>query len=101
MRNKTKINNLLKVINTHIVTGQYLYSNHCLLRQVERKIIRQEILFVLKNGWHEKANDTYDQKKLLWKYAVRGRTIDNRDLRIIVSFNSAKMLIITVVNLDL
>jgi hypothetical protein len=52
----------------------------------------------LKNGFHERAYTVFEVKKQTWKYAIRGKTPDGIDLRIIVAFMD-EMAIITVIKL--
>lgn len=60
-----------------------------------------EYEYVLKTGWHEKRKDTYDEIEYkTWNYAIRGKTVDARELRVIVSFAEDGMLIITVIELE-
>ena len=96
-----KIPDLLLRIRACLESGKYLFSNHALLRKKERfltipKITQQ----VLRNGYHEKKKDQWDQTHNAWNYAIRGKTIDNEDLRVIVSFDENGMLIITVIRLE-
>ena len=52
------------------------------------------MIFVLKNGRHEKAKDKFEEAFSSWNYAVRGKTVDKEDLRVIVSFDEEKKLLI-------
>jgi hypothetical protein len=52
----------------------------------------------LKNGNREEEKELFDVKKQMWKYAIRGKTIDGVNLRVIVAFEE-EMIIITVVRL--
>jgi hypothetical protein len=79
--------------------GNYRDTRHALQRKQERQITREEVLQVLQNGHHEKRKDKYDWQYGAWNYAVRGKTIDRKDLRIIVSFDESNMLIITAIEL--
>jgi hypothetical protein len=94
-----KILNLLVEIRMCLDEGRFLDTRHAHGRQDERQITRPEILFVLKNGYHEKKKDKFDEFYKAWNYAVRGKTLDRRELRIIVSFDEAGMLIITAIDL--
>jgi hypothetical protein len=68
---------------------------------VERVISLPEVFHVLRNGFHEKRKDKYEELYKAWSYSIRGKTVDNRRLRIVVSFESETgMLIITAVDLD-
>ena len=59
------------------------------------------MLQVLKSGFHEKRKDKFDESFNAWNYAVRGKTVDTKELRIIVSFDENNMLIITAIDLGL
>lgn len=75
--------------------GRYKDTFHAMERKRERRITLPDIIHILRNGVHEKAKDTYSEEFKAWKYAIRGKTIDDREIRVIVSFNSDGMLIIT------
>lgn len=51
---------------------------------------------MLKAGYHEKRKTSFDAINNTWKYAIRGITVDNVDLRIIIAFDEDDMIIITV-----
>lgn len=81
--------------------GRYLdLTKHATERSEERSIIRTEYEFVLKTGWHEKAKDRYDERYKAWNYAIRGKTVDKRSLRVIVSFDEDNLMVITVIDLE-
>ena len=96
----TKMQNLLEQIKAAIGSGHYLDVSHALVRAGERQITRQEYLYILKHGWHEKRKDEFKEEFNSWNYAIRGKTIDARELRVIVSFDENDMLIITVIDLE-
>ncbi len=95
-----KLTNLPEKVRCCIRRGAYLDTYHSSLRQTQRGISRPEILFVLLNGWHEKSRDRFDEYSWNWTYAIRGKTVDARELRIIVSFDDDGMLIITAIELN-
>jgi len=95
-----KINHILEVVKNHLNKGEYYISNHAKERLKSRRIARTELLHVLKNGWNEKSKDTYDERYEAWNYAIKGKTLEKRLLRIIVSFDPEGMLIITVIDLE-
>ena len=90
---------LLATVRQCIEIGRYLDSRHAFERQQKRRISRPEILYVLLNGHHEKRKDRFDDLYGAWNYAIRGKTVDQRDLRIIVSFDRTGMLIITAIEI--
>ena len=89
----------MKVIHACIEDGRYLDTRHAWERQDERRINRPEILYVLKRGHHEKSKDKFNEFHHAWNYAVRGKTVDRRELRVIVSFDENGILIITALEL--
>jgi hypothetical protein len=86
-------------IRACIKVGRFLDTRHAFERQDERRITRPEILYVLKNGHHEKQKDRLEALYQTWSYSVRGKTVDRRELGIIVSFDENGMLIITAIEL--
>jgi hypothetical protein len=91
--------NLLKKIHECLKHEQYRFTKHALERKNQRVVEIPDILFVLRNGRHEKAKDSWDAKFQEWNYAIFGKTIDGEALRIIVSFDESGMLIITIIKL--
>lgn len=63
-----------------------------------------EIKAVIGSGWHEKAKDRYHAEHSAWSYAVRGKTVDKRALRVVISFEPDEhgelLLLVTAVDLD-
>lgn len=86
-------------VHQAIVEGRYLDTRHAMKRRTQRSITRLEILQVLKFGFHEKRKDYFDKKFNAWNYSIRGKTVDVRELRIIISFDKNNMLIIAAIDL--
>lgn len=99
MKKPPKHNELLETIRQCIEEGNYWDTRHVTMRQVERSITRLEILYVLKHGYHEPFKDNYDKTHQAWNYAVRGKTIDGEELRVIISFDNLGMFIITAITI--
>lgn len=99
MSHPDKLPDLMLTIRKCVEEGRYLDTWHAEDRQNERRINRPEILYVLKNGHHEKKKDKFDEFYNSWNYAVRGKTVDRRELRVVVSFDKNGMLIITAIEL--
>ena len=99
MQKKPKIPNLLDAVRSSVESGRYFDTRHATDRQAERSISRTEVLYVLEHGRHEKSKDQYQERYRAWNYAIRGRTIDKRDVRVIVSFDENNMLIVTAIEL--
>jgi hypothetical protein len=94
MNKPQKIKDLLKVVASLIDKGRYVETAHAKQRQNERMIILPDILYVLKTGSHEKQKDKFDEVFQTWNYAIRGKTQNEDDLRIIVSFDEEEWLLI-------
>lgn len=97
---REKENNLLPRVQRCLEDGRYLDTYHSCSRSGERNITRPEILQVLKTGRHEKRKDKWDERHEAWCYAIRGKTVDKRELRVVVSFDENYLLIITAIGLE-
>lgn len=95
--NKLSIDPVAKA-REYILRQAYRVSIHALQRLGERTISLREILHVLKNGVHEEAYSTFEVKRQTWKYAIRGKTPDGVELRVIVAFLE-EMAIITAIRI--
>lgn len=90
-----QIVNLFEKIERCLDRQKYTQTRHALQRQKEREIDLQDAIYVLKTGRHERRKTIFDNINNTWKYAIRGKTIDNVDLRIIIAFDKEEMIIIT------
>ena len=91
---------LKKEILKHIENETFVLTKHASEEQKNDAIDLQDTLHVLKKGRHEREKTGFDNKFQVWKYAIRGKTEDSETVRVIVSFPSEKMMIITVVKLQ-
>ena len=96
-----KVAQLLSAVRECIDARRFLDTRHATDRKAERSITRPEILYVLRRGHHEKRKDRFEPRFQAWNYAIRGKTVDARELRVIVSFDKNNMLIITAIDLNL
>lgn len=92
-----QIVNLFEKIKKCLDLQKYTQTKHALQRRNERGIELRDALFVLKNGHHEKRKTVFDDVYGTWKYAIRGKTVDDVDLRIIIAFDRENMIIITAI----
>lgn len=99
MGRPSKLLNLLRAIAACIDGGRYLDTRHARERQVERHILRSDLLYVLLHGYHEKRKDKFEEHFNAWNYSIRGKTVDRRELRVIVALDASGMLIITAIEL--
>jgi hypothetical protein len=95
----SKVAQLLETIRKHVSGDSYLDTRHATDRKHQRHILRSEIRSVLLAGFHERSRDRYDELNKRWSYVVRGHTVDRRELRVVVAFNAAGLLIITAIEL--
>jgi Domain of unknown function (DUF4258) len=102
MKDKAKrpslLDELFPKIRDCIDKGLYRQSKHVFERELERKIDLPDVLYILKNGYHEKQKTSFDETFQTWKYAVRGKTLDEIDIRAIIAFDDIGMMIITVMH---
>jgi hypothetical protein len=95
-----KHKDVLGRIRERLASGRYRDTRHATERKDERRISLPEVRQVIESGWHEKSKDEFKTEWQAWNYAIRGRTIDGRALRIAVSFDEEDwLLIITAIEL--
>ena len=99
-RNKIASAKLIQRIQNAILSGQYRDTYHSAARRSSRSVTRLEMEYALLHGWHEKRKDKFNEIYETWDYSIRGKTIDLRNLRVVVSFDEDGMLVITVIDLD-
>lgn len=75
---------------------EYRVVPHAIERQLKRSVSLRDILFVLNHGFHEEEKDGFDTKRQHWRYAIRGKTPDGVDIRVVVSIEN-KVIVITVI----
>ena len=100
MTARPKASGLLEKIREKVEAGKLRYSVHAGERMVERGIIKPEVEYVLKNGRHNKSKDQFNEDQKDWDYALEGKTIDGRKLRIVVAIVAPNLLVITTIDLD-
>jgi hypothetical protein len=104
-----KLNEVEAQVRAAVEDGRYRYTVHGSER-LDQRIVRQGILetdvtYVLKHGRRESRKDTWNELRQSWSYAMRGKTIDEVNLRVCVAFDvmpdQTLMVIVTIINLDL
>ncbi len=100
MSRPPKASGIIKIVSAAAQSGKVLYSGHANERMKQRGIIKPEVEYVLKNGHHEPRKDTFNEKEKAWDYSIRGKTVDKRNLRIIVAVVSPGVFVITTIDLD-
>lgn len=99
LKRPPKVEHFLEMVRKHVLADRYLDTRHATDRKNQRSILRAEIRSVLLAGHHEKSRDRYDELGKRWSYCVRGHTVDRRELRVVVAFNAAGLLVITAIEL--
>jgi hypothetical protein len=74
------VNNVIK--NLVLKKNNYIFCQHAKERQLEIK----------------RKKDTYKESQD-WNYCIEGKDLDERTIRVIISFSEDLMLIITVINI--
>lgn len=97
-RKPEKLKDPLQTAKQNIKSGNYIATYHAKIRQIERLVPLPDVLNAIEKGYHEKKRDRFDSHFRSWSYSIRGKTTDKRNIRVIVSFDDfKKLLIITVV----
>lgn len=94
-----KMPDVLSLIQEQARSGVFIILPHATLRREERQVTVAGITFVLIHGDREPAKDEFKVEFAAWNYAMRGQTLDGRNLRIAVTFDENAMLIVTVIPL--
>jgi hypothetical protein len=84
------------LIRKAALSGNYMIGPHAQNRSVKRQISLPEFDYILKKGVREPGKDEFKPQFDDWNYAVRGKTIDGRDIRVCVYFAN-KMIVVTLI----
>lgn len=93
---------LWDLIELKIHNVEYVFLNHAKQRQIDRAVTDVDVLNILENrkGCKRKRNkqkDVYIEGHEDWNYCIEGVDLDNKKIRVIVSFDTELMLVITVI----
>jgi len=92
---------VLEIARDCVAAGRYRDTRHARDRRQERQITLMEVKHVILTGFNEKSKDEYKPEYGTWNYAIRGKTVDGRSLRVAVSFEAdGLLLIVTTIDLD-
>lgn len=90
--------NLLEKVRRHIALNRYRFTRHTLDRLKQRSFELHDVIYVLSSGFHEEEKTLFNTQSQSWNYAIRGKTLDGTDARVIVAFEK-DMIIITAIRL--
>ena len=80
--------------------GLYDFVAHAWQRLQQRDVTVQEVLQILRRGYHEARKDEFREDFMEWNYAIRGTTLDARSLRLAVAVKPGGFFVLTVIDLD-
>lgn len=84
MERPSKIIDVLKKARECVDTGCYYDTSYALLRKKQRQTSLTHVLYVLRHGYHEKQKDQYKLEHGDWTYSIRGKTIDEKEIRVAI-----------------
>ena len=74
--------------------GRVRDSRHAEERKVQRDVDIYVVEKVITTGWHEAGEDRYKEEHGSWTYAIRGKTVDGVDIRVVIAFDEEDFLVI-------
>jgi hypothetical protein len=98
---KPKILRLMQHLSAACEEGRLRFTMHAVEQMHKRRISEQEVFFIIRHGFHEAKKDQLGGISKTWRYAIRGLTLDGRDLRVVVAFTQPNVLIVTAIDLNL
>ena len=98
MKEKCNDVDVLKRVRKHAREGTVYLAKHAMVRKMERSVSYPDIKYVLETGYREPSKDILDIKRQNWKYAIRGKTKSNINIRTIVVLEE-ELIVITVIKL--
>jgi hypothetical protein len=99
VKRPSKIIGVLEKAKECMEFGRYYDTIHATLRKSQRGINLAHVFYVIRHGYHEKKKDQYHPEHDDWTYSIRGKTVDEKDIRIAIAFDKNDMLIITVIEI--
>ena len=80
--------------------GHILFTRHADERCHQRGVDYADVKRVLLKGQREEEKDRYDAKHGGWSYAMKGTTLDEDCLRVVVVLKAPGLLVVTVYLVD-
>ena len=97
MNKNSKELSLLNKVRVCVDGGKCFISQHAKVRMRDRDILDIELFYILRHGYHERSKDTFDRFHKSWNYSVRGKTLDDRSLRIVLCFDREMLVVVTAI----
>jgi len=99
-RRPAKVENVIEIVKAAIASRQFRISAHAAKRMEERDITSPDLIQVLAAGYHEARKDEFKEEYSSWSYAIRGKTVDARNLRFAVAIEAPGFVVVTAIDLD-
>lgn len=91
---------VIETVRTAVAERRVFLTDHANERLAERNITASEMRYVLLNGFHEAKKDRFDLLHAEWDYSIRGKTVDERALRIVIAISSPGIIVVTAIDLE-
>ncbi len=89
---------LMKKVRKYLESQRYRLTEHAIDRLKQRFLELRDIVYILHHGYHEEEKTLFNSKMQCWNYAIRGKTTDKTEARVIIAFEK-DMIIITALRL--
>ena len=97
MNDFKRLKNPHNELKKHIKSGRYQFTEHALAQMNLRDVIISEVVQSLEASDYKPKRDRWRDDLGRWSYTFSGKTFDNKELIIWISFVD-QMLVVTVVN---
>lgn len=92
---------LFGLLDKKVACGEYVFKKHARMRQKDRSINDLDVLNILEGKQQykrrrNKSKDKYEEGYNDWNYCIEGSNLDEKKIRIIISFEDGLIPIITV-----
>lgn len=95
-----KVLKIIEKVRVAVAVRSFRVSGHARKRMVRLGISSSEMVFILKNGYHETRKDEFMAEFNDWNYAIRGKTVDARSIRLAVALELHGFVVVTAIDLD-
>lgn len=93
---KLSSSELRKTIRKYLADGDYVFVDHATIRMRQRGFVVQDVVSVLRGGFHDEQYDEWDWKNETWRYNISGMTFEGVAVRVVIALVK-KCVIVTVI----
>jgi hypothetical protein len=90
---------VMGIVQTALRLKTLEYSEHALIRMDQREVTIFEVEEVIKYGSREAGLDEFDLRYKYWRYVIRNRNVNQRDIAISVDIEDSPIAVIVTVML--